>query len=380
MTVRLRGTCKTKHRHTAECKTYHFDICIRRKRYRGALPEARTKKAADEAETKIRQEIFDKKFGLVETGTMTFKKYFEEIALPYAKTNLRSWKNWDYNQPVIIKALGDKELRDVCPLDIERLKSSLAKTKTKHGEPRQPASINRVLEIVSRCFTLAMKLGKASENPCSQVQKFRLDNERFRYLAPDEQATLLSKCTTRLTHLVPLIVISLATGLRKQELLKLKRNQVDFFRGHVIAIKTKGGRNREIPFSIFGDDARKALSAACHGKKGEQYLFLNKKTGRPYTDVKHAFTTACSNAGIEGLVWHDLRATFATRLAELGYQPFLIRDLLGHRELKTTEKYVRAAQLKKMVGMQESAQLRHNNVTSGNFEGSGQNESLAVNS
>jgi hypothetical protein len=51
MTIRKRGT------------RYHYDFMIRRHRYRGALPEARTKAEAQQAEAKIKNKIFERKFG-----------------------------------------------------------------------------------------------------------------------------------------------------------------------------------------------------------------------------------------------------------------------------------------------------------------------------
>ncbi len=52
--------------------------------------------------------------------------------------------------------------------------------------------------------------------------------------------------------------------------------------------------------------------------RGDEYVFINPDTAKPYTDVKKAFETACRLAGIHNLHWHDLRHTFGTRLAEAG--------------------------------------------------------------
>jgi integrase len=43
-----------------------------------------------------------------------------------------------------------------------------------------------------------------------------------------------------------------------------------------------------------------------------------------FKDIKHSFQKACELAGIEGRFWHDLRATFGTRLAEAGFDAFTI--------------------------------------------------------
>jgi len=57
-------------------------------------------------------------------------------------------------------------------------------------------------------------------------------------------------------------------------------------------------------------------------------------------ETKTAFHTACLLAGIQGLIWKDLRATFATRMAAK-YDAFTIAKLLGHSDVRVTMRYVR---------------------------------------
>ena len=61
-------------------------------------------------------------------------------------------------------------------------------------------------------------------------------------------------------------------------------------------------------------------------------------------------------AGIEGLVWHDLRATFGTRLGEAGYDAFTIAELMGHSDVRMTARYVRATERNKRAAF-EAAML-----------------------
>ena len=91
----------------------------------------------------------------------------------------------------------------------------------------------------------------------------------------------------------------------------------------------------------MSDDVRAILLRLCQGKRRDDYLFENPKTGKPFRDFKTGFNRACADAGIEGLSWRDLRATFATRLGEAGYNAFEIAALLGHSDVKTTQRYVR---------------------------------------
>ena len=167
---------------------------------------------------------------------------------------------------------------------------------------------------------------------------------RYRYLLPEEEPLLLNVMEGKRAHLV---IIALGLGLRKREQLTLRRGQVDFSRNVVIATRTKGRKNREIPLDVLNPEVREILKKACHGKDAEDYVFRNPDTDKPFYDIKRSFHTACRIAGIKNLWWRDLRATFCTRLALARYEALTIMSLMGHKDLKTTMRYVRAVQLQR---------------------------------
>ncbi|PYS25103.1 MAG: hypothetical protein DMF72_02700 [Acidobacteria bacterium] len=204
--------------------------------------------------------------------------------------------------------------------------------------------------MLSRVFTLAIAVGKADSNPCVRVKKFKLDNERYRYLVPEEEAALMDKLVDKRAHLHPMVIVALGLGLRKREQLNLRRDQVDFFRNVVIASKTKGKRNREIPLDVLDERVKPILIRLCGKKRADEFVFVNPDTEKPYTDIKRSFATACDKAKVRDLEWHDLRATFCTRLGLAGYDAFTIKAIMGHRDMKTTERYIRANRLTKEVG------------------------------
>jgi integrase len=61
-------------------------------------------------------------------------------------------------------------------------------------------------------------------------------------------------------------------------------------------------------------------------------------------ETKRGFKTACRLAGIEGLIWKDLRATFGTRPGEAGCDAFTIAQLLGHSDVRVTMRYVKTVE------------------------------------
>src|SRR5215207_4607281 len=81
-------------------------------------------------------------------------------------------------------------------------------------------------------------------------------------------------------------------------------------------------------------------------------------------DIKKAFISACEDAGIEGLVWHDLRATYDTRLGEAGFNAYDIAKLMGHANISTSQRYIRNLPVGAGEAVMLKNQRRHNTVTS----------------
>jgi len=299
--------------------------------------------------TNLALPLFEGKFGKVNAGTMKLSDFIDKVYMPWAKTNKKSWLNDYYNSYTIKEYFKGKELRQIRPLDVEKFKSKRLATETKHDMPRAPASVNREYEMPSRIFNLAIDVGKADSNPCLRVKKFKLDNERYRYLTPPEEDQLIKCLVREREHLYSMVVIALGLGLRKREQLNLRRDQVDFSRNVVIASRTKGRRNREIPMDVLDSRIKDVLQILCRNKKADEFVFVNPRTGNPYTDIKRAFGTVCLKAKVNDLEWHDLRATFCTRLALAGYDAFTIKAIMGHKDMKTTERYIRANRLTQQV-------------------------------
>lgn len=82
-----------------------------------------------------------------------------------------------------------------------------------------------------------------------------------------------------------------------------------------------------------------------------KYVFPNPRTGGRFGDIKHAFASVCSEVGLEDFHWHDLRHTFASRLAESGASANEIQRLLGHSDIRMSARYIHAsdARLKSAV-------------------------------
>jgi integrase len=122
----------------------------------------------------------------------------------------------------------------------------------------------------------------------------------------------------------------LTTGMRRGEILGLKWDFIKLDNRLIILPVTKNNTVRVLPIN---DTPHRILSEMPE-KSG--YVFGN---GKPITDVKHSFTSACRKAGITDFRFHDLRHTYASHLAMRGVHIRAPQQLLGHKTLAMTQRY-----------------------------------------
>lgn len=303
----------------------------------GSIPEARTRHQALQAETRIRNQIFDGKYAIFQSNR-SFKELVEKDYLPWARENKRSWRNDFSNIKPLLAFFGSKKLTDISSFMIEEYKIKRKKTVTVRGRQRSPTTINRELQLLSRILSMAVSRRDLGTNPCFEVKKFKGEIRRKRYLLPEEETRLMQALTGRRAYLRLIIMIALQTGMRRGEILRLRKQDLDFHRSDIHVTKTKTDRDREVPITPTLERELKTHCLTLHS----DYLFANPKTGLPITDIKHGFDNACEKAEIREFRFHDLRHTAATRMAERGVDPFTIAAILGHTDIKMTASYAHA--------------------------------------
>ena len=122
-------------------------------------------------------------------------------------------------------------------------------TPTKHNTPRSLATVSLEMALLSRIFSLAMDFKEVETNPCLKVAKLKLDNQRYRYLLPEEEPRLRSVLIGQRSHLAELVPVAIGTGLRKNEQLALQVKHIDFVRNLILVTGTKTRKNREVPMN-----------------------------------------------------------------------------------------------------------------------------------
>jgi len=311
---------------------------IRTQRYRGAIPEARTKAEAEQAEVKIKNKIYERKFGKI-SASRNFSEFVNGTYLPWARANKRSSGDDEFHAKVFCCHFGKKALNEVDQQMIEDFKVKRMKSITRYGRQRKPASVNRELAILSGIFTMAVDYEEIAQNPCRKVQTLPENNQRTRHLSFEEEDNLFAKLTGDREYLRPLVTVAIYAGPRRGELLKLRWSNVDFALNTINFKETKTNRDRSVPMEPI---VQEALVELREQAGDAEYVFTNPDTGTRYTDIKKSFSAACREAGITNFTFHDLRHTFGTRLADAGVDVVKIKELMGHASIVTTMRYIHA--------------------------------------
>ncbi len=169
-----------------------------------------------------------------------------------------------------------------------------------------------------------------------------------------------------------LVLTAAMTGLRQSELLGLRWADIDWVAQRIRVRNTyvRGERStegksdlstrRSVPMAdrLAGELDRYSQRTEYHGD-GE-LVFAHPQTGRPLdrSKVTKRFKVACVEAGVRPVRFHDLRHTFATRLAASGQPLRVIQEFLGHADSKTTQIYAHYAPSEREVEMVNEAFAR----------------------
>ena len=133
-----------------------------------------------------------------------------------------------------------------------------------------------------------------------------------------------------------------SAGLRVSEVVKLRVSDIDSERMQIFVERAKGKKDRVVNLSILLLDILRQYMKL-QKPRPVTYLFANDKEDGPYSirSAQVIFQRAKNMAGIKkDIGFHSLRHSFATHLLEKGVDVKYIKDILGHFDIRTTERYL----------------------------------------
>jgi site-specific recombinase XerD len=310
----------------------------------------RIKRLAHGAETKTEAKAFlrniERKIELDEympkkKQDVLFEDWLEKY-YNWSRLNKQSWQRDRTSKSHLKPFFKGKLLREITPFFVENYKE-----KRKSQNFTSNASINRELSLLKHLFNMAIKEGLIHQNPVKGVRFFQERTLEFKVLS-DEEKELLINCCNGITKIA--VVIALNTGMRRTEILSLKWTEIDFNQSVICVLRSKSGKPRTIPMNSFVFDT---LMEYYNHRAHDEYVFWNAKKKKPIQDLKKSFKTACADAGIKKMRFHDLRHNFATTLVMNKVDIATIAELMGHSDINlTAQRYIHISSVHKKLAVE----------------------------
>lgn len=241
---------------------------------------------------------------------------------------------------------------------------------------RAPATSNRYKSHVRRVLNLCVRWGWLPVNPAARLPDRREPVGRLRYLDRAELEALLTACDKHGgDKLRGLVLLAVATGGRRGELLRLKWSQVDVERGQVRFLATKNATPRGVPVRGRALDWLRAQP----DRRG--FVFPSPFDPARAWEPRESFALAVAEAGLENFRFHDLRHTCASWLAMSGASLLEISETLGHKSLAMVRRYSHlteghtASALERMTAKLETAEKKPEAEPEATAEGNAGEES-----
>lgn len=268
----------------------------------------------------------------------TFAEFVEQDFLPHIRIYKRSWAcDVSLLKNHLLPAFGTQYLDAITRRDVQRLITS------RLDMGKAPGTCDRMLILTRYIFNLALKwkVNGVVSNPAKEVDLLKVDNKRERFLSECEVRRLYDAVLTSdnpmLKYIVPMLLL---TGARKREVLDARWEDFDFDNRLWRIPFTKSGRPRTVPMS----DGVVSVLYSVPRMAGTAYVFPNPGTGKPFISIYYAWDTVRKRAGLKDVRMHDLRHSFASILINSGRSLYEVQHLLGHTQVKTTERYAHLQQ------------------------------------
>jgi integrase len=217
-----------------------------------------------------------------------------------------------------------------------------SQTSKKTGLPVSRDTINHELMALKMIFKRLVSIKILSENPAKDIKQLASNERNFHVISPDEEKLYLMASPQPLQDVATLM---LETGMRPNEIYRLKRRNVNIEKGFVQVEngKTKSS-NRKVWLS---DKALRLLQSRLDKFKGEYVFPKNDKDFETATynlDRQHQETI---NKVSLKFRLYDCRHTFATRVLDSSIDLLTLASMLGHSSLNQVMRYAHPSETRK---------------------------------
>ena len=294
-----------------------------------------------------------------------------EVYEPWVLANRRSGQETMNMIRSAFPQLINLSVDDVNLMEIEKWRME------KMNAGLKASSINRFISSLQAVLNWGVKRNLIETNHINRLERLREHDSdvKVRYLTEDERNRLMKALDARekrirdersnhnrwlaergrqlmpninykyADHIKPMVLISLHTGMRQGNLFALVWSDIDFVSNTVTlrAAASKAGKTLRLPINSVAVEVLKTWREQSAKTSPSALVFPSPVTRGMLSDVKTAWNAILKDAEIENFRWHDMRHDFASQLVMRGVDLNVVRELLGHSDMKMTMRYAHLA-------------------------------------
>jgi len=231
-----------------------------------------------------------------------------------------------------IRLCGDKPLKYIVPLDIDKFKVLRSKEVN-------PVTINISLRCLRAAFNEAIRLKLIHDNPLKGIKMVRVPYKDAAYLNENDLKRLLNVIDD--PGIKNMVLFAVYTMMRRSEIMHLEWSDVDMEKRMIYVrnksdFRVKCDKPRTIPMHEW------VYQLLIGANRKSSYVFTNSQ-GRHFRgeEVSKKFKAYVRSVDINPQIhFHSLRHTGISMLLQRGVQPTYIQRIAGHSSFLTTNLYL----------------------------------------
>ena len=289
----------------------------------------------------------------------------------------------------LLPALGNSSIAKLGPVQIQECYSTLAEGGRRDGKPGglSPQTRRHVHRVLSAALSRAVEQQLIARNPCDAFRKrlVRVERREMSVLSVEQSTRLLAAIRSHRVYWP--VLIALATGARRGEILALRWRNVDLDVSTIrierslehtkdgLRFKTpKSGKSRAVVLPNLAINELRRLKREKAEELLQQGVRLDADTllcakadgsAMLPTSLTHQFAKVARKAkGVPRVRFHDLRHSHATQLLSVGIHPKVAQERLGHSSISITiDLYSHASETMQAEAAQRLDELWQKNGT-----------------
>ena len=257
-----------------------------------------------------------------EREALTFKGLADVYVSQHAKAHKRSWKE---DERILGKYFAGWHDRPADGISRPEVVATLQDIKRDHG----PVMANRCLATVRKCYNYALRngVGNVTDNPAKMVDRPARETSRDRIYSDNELKALWGAFDAMGIAGAVLKLCTL-TAQRLGEVRGLRQDEIENGHWTLPASRSKNGRANVVPLGVL---ARRIIEDA--PRLSDEFVFASPKPShedKPVTIGSKVRQRVRKLSGVKDFTPHDLRRTFRSAVAPLGFDRHLGERVLGH--------------------------------------------------